>query len=60
MPLCYCLKGCVLKMVSIRNSKAIGGEEADIAATWGHEKKGDCEGEVYKKQETSEPCIYLS
>ncbi len=47
-------------MVSTKRSKAIGEEETNIAATWRHEKKEDREGEVYKKQETSEPCIYLS
>jgi hypothetical protein len=60
MPFCYCFKGYVFKMVSTRRNKAIGEEEANRATTWGHEKKGDCEGEVYKKQETSKPCIYLS
>jgi hypothetical protein len=56
MPFCYRLKGLVLKMVSTRRSKATR-EEVDRAAIGGQEKKGDCEGEVYKKQKT---CIHLS
>jgi hypothetical protein len=60
MPFYYCFKGYVFKMVSTRRSKNIGEKEVDRATIGGHEKKGDCEGEVYTKQETFEPCIYLS
>jgi hypothetical protein len=48
MPLCYCPKSYISKLVSIR-SKAIGEKEANKANIRGHEKKGDYEGEVYKK-----------
>jgi len=60
MPFYYCLKGSISKMVSTKRSKAIGEEEADIAATRGQEKKGDSKGEVYIKKKTFKPSIYLS
>jgi hypothetical protein len=47
-------------VVSTRMSRAKGEEEADRATTGGYKKKRDSKGEVYKKQETSEPCIYFS
>ncbi len=50
MPFYYCPKSSISKPVSIRRSKAIGEEEVDRATVGGHEKKGDFEGEVYKKQ----------
>jgi hypothetical protein len=50
----------VSEVVSIRMSRAKGEEEAYRATTGGYKKKRDSEGEVYKKQETSEPCIYFS
>jgi hypothetical protein len=47
-------------VVSIRRSKTTRKEEVDRITTGWQEKKGYSKGEVYKKQETSEPCIYLS
>ncbi len=59
MPFYYCPKGSISKMVSTKRSKATREEEANRVATGGQEKKGDSKGEVYKKQKTSEPSIYL-
>ncbi len=56
----YCPGGYVLEVVSIRRSKTTRKEEVDRITTGWQEKKGYSKGEVYKKQETSEPCIYLS
>jgi hypothetical protein len=45
-------------VVSIKWSRATQ-KKKNIIAIGGQEKKGDFEGEVYKKQETFEPCIYI-
>jgi hypothetical protein len=50
MPLCYCSKSSISKMVSNQRCRTIGG---------GEEEK-DYEGEVHKKQKTSKPYAYFS
>jgi hypothetical protein len=47
-------------MVSSPRNITIREEEVVRATTWGQEEERDYEGEIYKKQETSEPYIYFS
>jgi hypothetical protein len=60
MPLCYYFRSFVSKMVSNQRNRTIGEEKAKLATTRGEEEERDYEGKVYKKQETFEPCTYLS
>jgi hypothetical protein len=49
----------VLEVVSIKRSKTTREKEVGIAK-WRHEKKGEFEGEVHKKQKTFETYTHLS
>jgi hypothetical protein len=60
MPLCYCSKSSISKMVSNQRCRTIGGGEAKWAVIGREEEEKDYEGEVHKKQKTSKPYAYFS
>jgi hypothetical protein len=47
-------------VVSTRRSRVIREEKVEKTTTKGHEKKGNFQGEVHKKQKTSEPYTHFS
>jgi len=49
MPLCYCPKSFVSKMVSSSKSKTTREKEIEWVATRGQEEERDSKGNVYKK-----------
>ncbi len=58
MPLYYCPRVLFQKWFPLNGAERHK-KKKNIIAIGGQEKKGDFEGEVYKKQETFEPCIYI-
>jgi hypothetical protein len=59
MPFYYCPRSSISKMVSNSRSRTTREEEANETTIGGQEEEIESEGEVYKKQKTSEPYTYL-